>query len=136
MTESGGCLTEYVSRDSRRTLTKLCIEGIGDANPMSNLSPAGILAAELGVSHRTINRWLSGGIQGCDINIERLIDIAIYYSRNDVEAALNQDLDTHRRAVDETLEAHETGGCHTPPHAAQTIPDRGVTTSQPIETGG
>ncbi len=69
MSESGGCLSEYVSRNCRMTLARVAVAGVEDwsrrANPMSRISPAGLLAAQLGVSRRTVNRWLGGGIQGC-----------------------------------------------------------------------
>ena len=127
MTESEACLTEYVSRGCRRALAKVCVQGIGDANPMSRTSPKGILAAQLQVSPRTINRWLSGGIQGCDVNIERLIQVAIHYSRADVEATLKEDLESHRYAVDEALGSSLTGGCPDSLSVTQTSLDRGMT---------
>jgi hypothetical protein len=136
MTEPGGCLTEYVSRSCRRALAKVCVEGIRDANPMSRISPTGILAAELGVSHRTVNRWLSGGIQGCDLNIERLIALSLRYSRADVEASLKEDLEAHRHAVDDALGSYESGGCPGSAAATRTIQDGEMINKQSIETGG
>ena len=71
----------------------------GDS-PMARLSPAGLLAAELGVTRGTVNRWLRGGIQGCDVNVDRLIEAGLRYSPRETEAVLRGDLESHRAAVE------------------------------------
>lgn len=107
MSELGGCLSEYVSRGCRMELARVAVVGVEGWSKrdmgMSHLSPAGLLAAQLGVSGRTVNRWLSGGIQGCDLNIDRLIAAAFSYSPNEVEAALRADLESHRVEVELAL---------------------------------
>jgi hypothetical protein len=34
------------------------------------------LAGILGVTRRTVERWISGGIQGCNVNVDKLLDAA------------------------------------------------------------
>ena len=107
MGEPGGLLSEYVSRGCRMALARVAVVGVGAwsrrDNPMSRLSPSGLLAAQLGVSRRTVNRWLSGGIQGCDLNVDRLIVAAFSYSPGEVEATLRADLESHRLEVELAL---------------------------------
>ena len=107
MSESGGFLTEYVSRGCRQALARVAVAGVDDwfrrNSPMSHMSPSGLLSAQLGVSRRTVNRWLSGGIQGCDLNVDRLIAAAFGYSPEGVEVALRADLESHRVEVELAL---------------------------------
>jgi transcriptional regulator with XRE-family HTH domain len=97
-------------------LARVAVDGLGEAlrrdSPMSHLSPSGLLASRLGVSRRTVNRWLSGGIQGCDLNVDRLIELALLYSPAGVEEALRADLESHRVEVEMALSelARGTGG--------------------------
>jgi transcriptional regulator with XRE-family HTH domain len=95
-------------------LARVAVDGLGEAlrrdSPMSHLSPSGLLASRLGVLRRTVNRWLSGGIQGCDLNVDRLIELALLYSPAGV--ALRADLESHRVEVEMALSelARGTGG--------------------------
>lgn len=107
MNEPRPSLTEYVSRDCRRALATICVKAIGDDNPLSNNSPSSTLASKLGVTPRTINRWLSGGIQGSDTNIEHLIEETLQASPKGAEATLRHDLDAHRLAIEDLL--HQAG---------------------------
>jgi transcriptional regulator with XRE-family HTH domain len=107
MNETNTSLTEYISRDSRRTLAKICVKAIGEDNPLSPISPTATLANKLGVTPRTINRWLSGGIQGSDANIERLLEETLHTSPKNAEETLRNDLNAHRQAVDDLL--HQAG---------------------------
>jgi hypothetical protein len=107
MNEPNHSLTEYISRDCRRALTKICVKAIGEDNPLSPISPTATLANKLGVTPRTINRWLSGGIQGSDANIELLIEETLRTSPKDAEETLRNDLDAHKLAIEDLL--HQAG---------------------------
>ena len=54
-----------------------------------------VLAGILGVSVKTVQRWLSGGVQSCNVNAEKLIQVALEYSPERTLELLEKDLERH-----------------------------------------
>jgi len=87
-------LCEYVSRNSRLEIVKLIVENIADDinqekmkkkacsvlnynNRRSSRARASLLLADyLGVHKNTVNSWLRRDYQSCNINTEKLLDLA------------------------------------------------------------
>ena len=83
-------LSEYTSRETRKKLVKAIHRKFDEElldrkrqnrredKPLRYLgSASGTLARSLGVDIRTVQRWLSGGIQSCNANAERVIQLAL-----------------------------------------------------------
>jgi len=99
-------LSEYTSRKCRLRLVEVTARAIerhlaekGDRG-VSGYDPrtgaARILAGILKVSTRTVQRWLSGGIQSCNVNAERLIQVALRYDEYRTVEIIEEDLENHR----------------------------------------
>ena len=106
-------LSEYTSRYCRLKLVEATIRGIehdlkerqdrGASNIDPRISASRILASLLGVSHRTVNRWLGGGVQSCNVNAEKLIRVALEYAPDEARRLLEEDLEGHRLAFVELI---------------------------------
>jgi DNA-binding transcriptional regulator YdaS (Cro superfamily) len=105
-----GDLTEYTSRAARLRLVEAAAQGVAEDlrekrdRGVSNLdSRAGaslVLAGLLGVSQRTVNRWLRGGVQSCNVNCARLIEVALQYSPQEAWKILGEDAEAHVRVCE------------------------------------
>lgn len=97
-------LAEYTSRQCRFNLVRACIRGIenshdSDDNPMS-LPPTQELADHLKVTQRTVQRWVSGGVQSCNVNADRLISLAFELNPKDTLKILDEDYRRHQEELD------------------------------------
>ena len=98
-------LSEYTSRYCRLKLVEACVEGIerelnekhdrGVSQLGPRVGPARVLARILGVSTRTVQRWISGGVQSCNVNCEALITAALRYAPEEALRLLEEDLLKH-----------------------------------------
>jgi len=88
-------LSEYTSRRCRMTLAQLCLEAA--SSPDMGLSdPSGYIAGQLNVTKRTVRRWRGGGIQSCNVNADKLIELAYRLAPEDTDTTLREDLELHR----------------------------------------
>jgi len=123
--QGGGAvgISEYTSRECRlrlveaakagleRELEDKCAKGVSQFDRRTGA--ARLLAGELGVSVRTVQRWLNGGVQSCNINAEKLIVTALKYAPEETGKLLEQDLETHRFWYERILDQTPTGGWRT-----------------------
>ena len=89
------CLSEYTSRQCRMRLAQICLEAASSAD-MGLSDPSGYIAGQLTVTKRTVRRWRGGGIQSCNVNADKLIELAYRLAPEDTDAALREDLELHR----------------------------------------
>ena len=88
-------LSEYTSRQCRMKLAQVCLTAA--ASPDMGLSdPNGYIAGQLNVTKRTVRRWKGGGIQSCNVNADKLIELAYRLAPEDTDQALREDLELHR----------------------------------------
>lgn len=88
-------LSEYTSRRCRMRLAQLCLEAA--SSPDMGLSdPNGYIAGQLNVTKRTVRRWRGGGIQSCNVNADKLIELAYRLAPEDTDTTLREDLELHR----------------------------------------
>lgn len=99
-------LSEFVSRLARYNLVVAVLAALRDRDD-NPVSPAVQLSMILNVSPRTTQRWASRGIQGCDPNIGRLIEIALVVCPSEVGRILRQDLEAHAAALKIVLEGRQ-----------------------------
>jgi len=88
-------LSEYTSRQCRMRLAQLCLEAVKDPE-MDLPDPNGYIARQLEVTKRTVRRWRGGGIQSCNVNADKLIELAYRLAPEDTDQALREDLELHR----------------------------------------
>jgi len=111
-------LCEYVSRESRLDIVKVIVDAIHQEleiykeNGQRRISvsynqsrslrcrASSLLANYLGVTKRTVNHWLAKRHQSCNINMEKLLDVAFRYSPEKTIQILEQDLENHQLAID------------------------------------
>jgi hypothetical protein len=107
-------LSEYLSRPARARLVLACHRALQNRRRDEGLSIRGatsILAGEVGVTDRTIERWISRGIQSCDVNAERILEVAMDLAPRESREILFEDLDVHSRAtLDLLLKEYRHGG--------------------------
>jgi len=88
-------LSEYTSRQCRMTLAQLCLTAAASAD--RGLSdPNGYIAGQLNVTKRTVRRWRGGGIQSCNVNADKLIELAYWLCPDETDTTLREDLELHR----------------------------------------
>ena len=88
-------LSEYTSRQCRMKLAQVCLTAA--ASPDMGLSdPNGYIAGQLNVTKRTVRRWKGGGIQSCNVNADKLIELAYRLNPEDTDQVLREDLELHR----------------------------------------
>ena len=116
-------LSEYTSRETRKKLVAAIHRKFDeelldrkrqnrrDNKPLRYLgSASGILARCLGVDIRTVQRWLSGGIQSCNANAERVIQLALKEIPFQVFDILQEDFENHRFWLDYMVNGERQGG--------------------------
>ena len=98
-------ICEYISRDARHELVKVCAEGI-EKEKETEKSPyppkwgvSKIMALKLKVDERTTQRWISKGIQGCNENIFKLIELSLEYSPIQTINVIQEDLESYTKSV-------------------------------------
>jgi len=53
----------------------------------------------MGVSRKSVGRWLAGEMQSCNVNAEKLLNLAIIYMPEVVRRVLLEDLERHRLGI-------------------------------------
>jgi len=97
--ENHPTISEYISREARQTLVLLCLERINLMTGQEGAATA-LLAEDLSVSPRTIQRWAAGGAQGSDKNIDKLINRAYQLDPEKTLKIIERDLERHRLHVE------------------------------------
>ena len=107
-------LGEFLGKKTRNRLALICLKAI-DANKENYLdskvgkigrpiSSETILAGVIGVSAKTVNRWMDEQeIQASDLNAERLAELAYNYFPKDVEIILRSEAEEHLSLVESWL---------------------------------
>ena len=88
-------LSEYTSRRCRMALAHLCLEA-ATSEEMNLPDPHGYIARQLNVTKRTVRRWRGGGIQSCNVNADKLIELAYRLCPDETDTTLREDLELHR----------------------------------------
>lgn len=104
-------LSEYLSRGARFKLVRAVIEAIENGEHRyskkmnkriqlnklpSKVGACKILATYLGTSKRTVERWASKGCQSCNVNAEKLLNVALDLASEETFIILDEDLENHR----------------------------------------
>ncbi|MFA5870203.1 MAG: hypothetical protein WC941_10960 [Candidatus Bathyarchaeia archaeon] len=95
-------LSEYLSRAARALLVWACYRALQERRRRDGLSIWGAtsdLAGEVGVTDRTVERWLSRGIQSCNVNADRILEVAMGLCPREVTEIVLDDLGAHARAL-------------------------------------
>ncbi len=103
--ESGDMdLCEYVSRWARWRLTIACVDSLRerarDRNGKVRAAVIGPFAGRVGVSRRTVERWLANGIQSCNVNADRVVELAMELCPAEAGRILEEDLERHQRGIE------------------------------------
>ena len=97
---------EYLSRWARWRLVSECVGALRKRRRVEGGVFRGVVgefAGLVGVSGRTVERWLACGVQSCNVNAERIVEIAFVLCPVEAEGILREDLENHR----DTLEAFQ-----------------------------
>lgn len=96
-------LSEEIGKDARRKLVALCLRGyqkeLRDKPPSRYSrgrpkSAVALLAEAVGISRRTVQRWLYGeGSRACDVNAGRLAEIACSFYPEETGRILIDDVE-------------------------------------------
>lgn len=101
-------LADHLTKSARLALAQAAVRAIAEElkegdNPLTpidrRVTGSGILASQLGVSRRTVERWLSGGIQSCNVNAEKLVKVSLGYAFDETLKILHQDLEEYRQEI-------------------------------------
>jgi len=69
----------------------------------------------LGVSHKTASRWVSGGVQACNDNANKLILTGLAKCPEITIEILVKDIQIHRKLLDNVIAELGQGGVHFQP---------------------
>lgn len=124
-------LSEYMSRHCRLRLVEACARGLerelsercdmGVSHLDPRVGAASVLAGILDVSPRTVQRWLSGGVQSCNVNAEKLIQTSLEHAPEETKRLLAEDLAQHKAELERLLE-----GLNAIDHAEEEVVPGGV----------
>ncbi len=94
---------EYLSRWARWRLVSECVGALRKRRRVEGGVLRGVVqefAGLAGVSGRTVERWLARGVQSCNVNAERIVEIAYELCPAEAEKILREDLDNHSEALE------------------------------------
>lgn len=122
-------LSEYLSKPARARLVLAChcaLQGRRREEGLSIRGATSILAGEVGVSTRTVERWIARGIQSCDVNADRILEVAMDLAPRESKEILLEDLDVHSRAtLDLLLKEYRYGGVASGEETYEVKPEEG-----------
>lgn len=121
-------IAEYVSKNCREKIVhaiydeiKLRIEEQKNMTRRRGESPnrkfnvTRVMSRLLNVHLRTIERWHSGGVQACNFNAERVLELGMKYCPDETEYYLQEDLSYHRQFFETIIYGVRQGGVALPP---------------------
>ncbi len=104
-------LSEYVSRWARWRLVCACVKELvrrKEAKMVKNCaSVTGVFAGRVGVSKRTVQRWLGNGVQSCNVNAERIVELAVELCPGEAMLILEEDLARHDVSLTRVLKPRQ-----------------------------
>jgi ParB/RepB/Spo0J family partition protein len=103
-------IEEYMARSCRRDLTRAIVDALEDNRDKDTPSGKDQLAARTGVETRTVERWLTGDIQSCNINASQLVDTGLELCPQETMHILNEDLNRHASLLREIKARTERQG--------------------------
>jgi len=100
-------ISEFVSRQARRSLVELCIDAIEKAKEAQKdrtitaqrTGAALELAKMMKVTKRTVHHWLQDTYQSDNINVKLLLSVALNLNPNGVDEILREDYKRHRQEL-------------------------------------
>lgn len=109
-------LSEYTSRKCRLKLALLLYESVlnelekrrdrGMSQLDARAGASTLVAGMLGVTKRTVNRWIAGGVQSCNVNSDKLIKVCLNYAPSRTPELLEEDMENHRFFLECVLNGH------------------------------
>ena len=73
------------------------------------MSGVTLLSTLMGVSRKSVGRWVGGEMQSCNDNASRLLELASNYIPGKLEKVLREDLERHRVEVEVYLRSMGVG---------------------------
>ena len=103
-------VSAWLSKQGRQELAGIVVSVIAKTEKHHAVP---VLAGELGVRTQTVNRWLAGGIQGNNENVDNLVKIGLQRAPEETRKVLMGDFERHGLAVKQVLEVEQGGvqGC-------------------------
>ena len=116
-------LIEYLSRPTRMLIVQhLCEALVNEWNENVDMGAAGLnhggrppstgavlLASRLGVSRKSVDRWLNGEMQSSNRNAEKLLWLGLEYIPDLLIDVLWESVECHRKEVQALLIGHRNG---------------------------
>ena len=115
-------LSEYVSRPARWKLITAVYQSLDftiqekkrirrkNGDRVGRKHPCGELSRLLEVHPRTVWRWVTGGIQACNVNAGKMIRLAFEYCPEKTVVILFEDLKKHQYCYEKVIEELSQGG--------------------------
>ena len=109
MSDYSCSLGEWLSKEAREKLVKLSLKGLHEwSDNFVSCASRGrprcsetMLAEAVGVSYRTVARWVSvGGVKACDVNSDRLAEVAFRFCPEETAVVLRGDVADYVRVVE------------------------------------
>ena len=115
-------IVEFFSRPARKKIAEdLCRVllkkhlmdrdmGVGhNSRGRPPMSGGTLLSTLMGVSRKSVGRWLGGEMQSCNVNAARLLELAFEFIPGVLEDVLFEDLERHRFEVESLFRSHGGG---------------------------
>ena len=112
-------IVEFFSRPARKEITEyLCRvilkkelidrdRGVGpNSKGRPPVSGVTLLSTKLGVSRKSVRRWIGGEMQSCNDNAAKLLELALECIPEKLGNVLREDLERHRAEVEYFLYSH------------------------------
>lgn len=100
-------VSEYVSRWARWRLVCVCVKELVRRSERQgkkkNRGVTWVFADMIGVSSRTVQRWLANGVQSCNVNAERIVELAVELCPEEARRILEEDLTRHRATLRDAM---------------------------------
>ena len=99
--------SEYLSRIGRCRISKIIYSTIAvereEQGRTKHNHPSTVFAKLMGVSIRTIERWISGDVQSCNVNAEALLRLGLRFNKEATLSLLADEQARHTRLVKELV---------------------------------
>ena len=113
-----------MSRLCRHKLAIVCVEGYAEvlSRQESRASPIQAFADDMGVTYRTVQRWIDAdSIQSCNANADRIVEVALRLNPEKARKMLVADLRWHREQLRDKLDEIRQGDVVPSPLRAQEL---------------
>jgi hypothetical protein len=100
-------VSEYVSRWARWRFVCVCVKELVRRSERQGKKRrrcvTSVFADMVGVSGRTVQRWLANGVQSCNVNAERIVEISVELCPEEARRILDEDLARHGAGLNAIL---------------------------------